>query len=197
MLDLGEMFEEKTKLWNGAGVKPEDNPDHSSPGSEARDSGVARGSTGPVWQAGSDSVGSPRGHPDFVLRDLSAKAEGHATVREKIAHVLDLQIGWLMLVSAQRRGQIIGSVLCQSKRLDLPAGMTKEAVQCLCTMLQVEPRIHPSVVATSSLPLTLGGLGVGSTFRIRDSAHWRSWADCIEKIAHRHPPDTQIHLGRF
>ena len=42
-------------------------------------------------------------------------------------------------------------------------------------------------IASSSLPLTLGGVGVGGALRLRDAAHWGSWADCLEMGRARHP----------
>ena len=44
-----------------------------------------------------------------------------------------------------------------------------------------------SSITSSSLPLTLGGVGVGCALRIRDAAHWGSWADCLEMVRARHP----------
>ena len=43
--------------------------------------------------------------------------------------------------------------------------------------------IHLSV----TLPLSLGGLGIRSAFRSRESAHWASWADCLAMVKARHP----------
>ena len=38
-----------------------------------------------------------------------------------------------------------------------------------------------------TLPLRLGGMGFTSATRIRGSAHWGSWADCLPMIHARHP----------
>ena len=42
-------------------------------------------------------------------------------------------------------------------------------------------------IASTLLPLTLGGLGVSGAQRLRDAAHWGSWADCLEMVRARHP----------
>ena len=189
----------KTNLWNGAGVKPEMAYTLTAAAQAVkREAVVWRGDPQfPSSKQGLTLFGVPVGHPDFVLKELSVKAEEHPTLYEKITHIPDLQIGWLLLVfcAATRANYWLRSVAPE-----LTEGFARrhdhEAVQCLCKMLQVEP-IQPSVVATASMPLTLGGLGVGSAFRTRDSAHWGSWADCLEMIAHRHPPVATAIMEDF
>ena len=43
------------------------------------------------------------------------------------------------------------------------------------------------VQVAASMPLTLGGLGIGNSERTRDAAHGGSWADSLEMIKIRHP----------
>ena len=47
--------------------------------------------------------------------------------------------------------------------------------------------IHPSVHEAATLPFSLGGLGIRSAFRSRESDHWASWADCSAMVKARHP----------
>ena len=57
---------------------------------------------------------------------------------------------------------------------------------CLGEILQVGQETFQSAILSASLPLTLGGLGVALSSRIRDAAHWGSWADCLEMVRARH-----------
>ena len=74
----------------------------------------------------------------------------------------------------------------QNKPEEYAMGHDRNVFQCLSSILQVEELpSHPNDVA--SLPLTLGGLGVGGNSKIRHAAHWGSWANCLEMIKQRHP----------
>ena len=57
-------------------------------------------------------------------------------------------------------------------------------------ILQVE-ELPSHTHDVASLPLTLGGLGVGGSSKIRHVAHWGSWADCLEMIKQRHPGSVE------
>ena len=46
---------------------------------------------------------------------------------------------------------------------------------------------HSAIAASSSLSLTLGGVGVGISSRVRDVVHCGSCADCPEMVIARHP----------
>ena len=57
-----------------------------------------------------------------------------------------------------------------------------------CRILEV-PAIARSRIAkeVSSLPLSLGGLGLRSAIRTRVSAYWASWADTLPMVQNEHP----------
>ena len=55
---------------------------------------------------------------------------------------------------------------------------------CACHILQLNPI---DCREFSSLPLSLGGLGLRSASTLSESAFWASWADCLEMICQRHP----------
>ena len=63
----------------------------------------------------------------------------------------------------------------------------------LCTILEV-PTTACSRNARdlSSLPLSLGGLGLRSATRTRVSAYWASWADTLPMVQSRHPQIADI-----
>ena len=54
--------------------------------------------------------------------------------------------------------------------------------QCTCNILHVDLVQVRSVKDFASLPLVLGGVGLRSAERVRVSAFWASWADCIPII---------------
>ena len=129
-------------------------------------------------------LGVPMGQPEFVVAELTAKAEEHASLFEKITHIPDVQIGWLLLVfcAATRANYWLRTV-----PPELIEGFARrhdnEVVQYMCRLLQVEQTLCPSVLDIARMPLSLGGLGVGGALMTRDAAHWGSWADCLEMIA--------------
>ena len=63
----------------------------------------------------------------------------------------------------------------------------------LCTILEV-PTTACSRNARdlSSLPLSLGGLGLRSATKTRVSAYWASWADTLPMVQSRHPQIADI-----
>ena len=51
-------------------------------------------------------------------------------------------------------------------------------------------------VCVATLPLALGGLGLRSALRSRQSVYWASWADTLPIVRARHPP-TAVSLVEF
>ena len=64
--------------------------------------------------------------------------------------------------------------------------MTSSWPVCLRRVLHIGT-MPPEVQVPAPMPLTLGGLGIGNSERMRDAAHWGSWADCLEMIKIRLP----------
>ena len=48
---------------------------------------------------------------------------------------------------------------------------------------------------TASLPFFQGSLGLTSATRIREGAHWASWADCLKMVRQRHPAVTDTMIS--
>ena len=58
--------------------------------------------------------------------------------------------------------------------------------QCLCAIMHVNgDMVSASAKETATFPLSMGGLGLRSAFRLRQAAHWSSWGDCLEMIRDR------------
>ena len=59
--------------------------------------------------------------------------------------------------------------------------------RCFSTLLGVNPEaLDAHSKASTSLPLVMGGLGLRSASRLRDAAHWGSWADKLKMVHERH-----------
>ena len=99
----------------------------------------------------------------------------------------DVQAAWLLLLfCASARANYWLRTVQPEFTEDFGRMHDENVFRCLSRMLQIES-LPEDVRAATSLPLTLGGLGVGSAMRIRDAAHWGSWADCLEMVQARHP----------
>ena len=70
-------------------------------------------------------------------------------------------------------------------------------LQCFCDVLQIHYGFPGHTLETVSLPLALGGLGVGSSARVWDAVFWGSWADCLEMVKARHPQVAQDMITGF
>ena len=62
----------------------------------------------------------------------------------------------------------------------------RSVTSCLEQILHMH-NIPQHIWESASMPLTMGGLGVGGASRTCDAAHWGSWADCLEMVTNRHP----------
>ena len=76
--------------------------------------------------------------------------------------------------------------MCPELTAEFAAEQDRNVWRCLAEILRVRD-VERGAIASSSLPLTLGGVGVGGALRLRDAAHWGSWADCLEMVRARHP----------
>ena len=134
-------------------------------------------------------LGSPVGQEAFITAQLSAEREEHQVLLDRIPCVSDVQTAWLLLLfcGATRANYWIPTV---SPRFSgkFAQEHDKAVMQCLGRIMHVDPSaIHPSVHQAATLPFSLGGLGIRSAFRSRESAHWASWADCLAMVKARHP----------
>ena len=179
----------KTQIWNKAGVRPEvcNVLERVARISNPR-SIVWRGSQLPLELQGIKILGTPLGHPEFVARHLQGVLEEQRVFLNRIPLVSDIQSAWLLLLhcaNARANYQI---------RAVTPEGVEAYARahddgiwQCFCELLELDPTAGDNRREIANLPLLLGGLGLRSASRLRESAHWASWADCLEMIHQRHP----------
>ena len=142
----------------------------------------------PTDRQGIKLLGTPLGHPDYVARHLQSVVQEHRVLLERIPRVKDLQSAWLLLLhcASARANYTLRSV--DPNRTGEFARAHDEGIwRCACDILQIEVAQTDIVRSIASLPLVLGGLGLRSAERVRSSAYWASWADCIPTIDARHP----------
>ena len=109
---------------------------------------------------------------------MTSKLKDQAVLFERILHIDDVQVGWLLLVffAATRAKHWLRTVpLEHTEEYAMGHDRNVFSVSAFCRW-----RSRPNDVA--SLPLTLRGWGVSGSSKIRHAAHWSSWADCPEMI---------------
>ena len=67
--------------------------------------------------------------------------------------------------------------------LEFATNHTASVQECLTRIFGAE--VSPESWEVADLPLSLGGLGLGSAPRVSPAAYWSSWADCLQTTALR------------
>ena len=179
----------KTCIWNRGGVVPDRCDELEAVNRRRR---VWRGShEDRLEDQGSTILGTPVGRPEFVERELAKILANHSELLTRIPEVQDLQFAWLLLLYC---GAAIRTV-----RPELTAAFSRvhdeQIWQCFCGLLRIGPdAVAPSATAAATLPLAAGGLGLRSALRLREAAHWASWADTISMVRARHPEIAEVIL---
>ena len=141
-------------------------------------------------------LGTPVGRPEFVERELAKILANHSELLTRIPEVQDLQCAWLLLLCC---GAARANFYIRTVRPELTAafsrGHDEQIWQCFCGLLRIGPdAVAPSAKAAATLPLAAGGLGLRSALRLREAAHWASWADTISMVRARHPEIAEVIL---
>ena len=127
------------------------------------------------------------GHPSYILFQLEQKADEHEELLRRIPAIQDVQLAWLLLLyCAVPRANYWFRTVQPEFTAAFAERHDKDVWTCLCEILQINT-VDPKVVSSASLPVTLGGVGLGSAVRIREASFWASWADCLEMVTERHP----------
>ena len=156
----------KIKVWNASGVEP-------GACQILQRIVDASGNRELVWKGlqGIKVLGTPLGHPDFVAAHVDRVLSDHRTLLERIP---------ACRTSSQVR--VVRPALTEAFAMGHDEGLWR----CMCEILRVP--LDTGVLArdTTSLPLALGGLGLRSAVRSRQSACWASWADTLPMVRMRH-----------
>ena len=186
----------KAKLWNSAGVMPSMAKELTEAARDLNPQAVVRRGDQdlPPCQQGLTVLGAPVGNEAFICNRLREKGREHERLLRMIPHVQDVQAAWLLLLfCASTRANFLLRTVQPELTQEFAQHHDDEVIRCLCEVIQIEG-LDPPARAKASLPLTLGGLGLASAVRIRDAAHWGSWADCLEMTNTRHPDVARVIL---
>ena len=127
-------------------------------------------------------LGVPVAHKEFIKAQLRMKSAEQLRLLERIPAVESVQAGWLLLsFCAATCSNCWLRTVCPELFAEFVADHDRNVWRCLAEILRVGD-VERSSIASSSLPLTLGGVGVGGVLRIWDAAYWGSWVDCLEMV---------------
>ena len=106
-----------------------------------------------------------------------------------IPMVPDVQSAWLLLLHcASARANFQLKVVRPSTVEKFARTHDAGLWQCFSTLLRIDPSQWESTVQeATTLPMSLGGLGLRSALRTKVAAFWSSWSDCSPMIQARHP----------
>ena len=175
----------KTQIWNRSGERPECVQC-------VGESGTSIQSQGDRMER-DQFLDTPLGHPDFVVRHLEGVLEVQRVFLSRIPLVSDIQSAWLFLLHCgnARANYQIRSVTPEG--VEAYARAHDDMIwQCLCELLKWDPAEDGREIA--NLLLVLGGLGLRSALRLREPAHWASWADCLVMIRRQRHLDVTHRL---
>ena len=181
----------KTKIWNRSGVKPLIADLLTAAAKSLNPQAVVwRGDHEfPLGKQGLKVLGVPVGSSEYVLAQLVQKVE------DRIPQVQDVQAAWLLLLfCASPRANYWLRTLQPEFTEDFGRRHDENVFKCLCRILHIGS-LPGDVRAATSLPLTLGGLGVGAAMRIRDAAHWGSWAGWCKNDILKLTSSVELLLG--
>ena len=144
-------------------------------------------------QQGIKILGIPVGQPENVQQFLEEKADEHRTFFQHIPMVEDPQAAWLFLfMCASTRANFWLRGVQPEWTSNFAETHDAHVWECLRRILNCHGGGSSEVIV--SLPFFQGGLGLTSAARIREGAHWASWADCLKMVRQRHPAvaDTMV-----
>ena len=118
---------------------------------------------------------------------LAKKSDEHQVLMDRIPLVQDLQAVWLLLFycAGSRATFWLRSVRPQFTA-DFADAHDRQMWECFNQLMGIAS-FSAKAKQYITIPLSLGGVGLSSANRSRDSAHWSSWADSLPMIWNRHP----------
>ena len=137
---------------------------------------------------GSRFYGAPLGHEEFVAAHLEKTLRKHQALFDAIPSVPDVQSAWLLLLHcASSRANYLLRVVRPEWTVHFAHSHDTGLWHCLCNILGIHHDQCEATVRTSStLSLSMGGLGLRSAVRTSQTAYWVSWADILPMIQRRH-----------
>ena len=184
----------KLRVW-GSG-DPEPPPGIAELGAE-----IWRGNRAPE-EAGVVVLGAPIGRREFVFTWCANRHSRTQTLLDRLPAVVDVQARWLILkFSAEPRVNHVLRTVPPELALPLATRHDDAIWQAILALLDSHPaQVHAVAKWIAVTPLSDGGLGLRLAVRIREAAHWASWADALPLICGRFPvlgAQIQGHLDRL
>jgi len=179
--------EGKTECWSPGGGPPPPNVNLLNGPSPAP----------PVWksnlppeQNGLEILGSPIGCQAYIDRILADKLAEEDRLFDKLDHIDDLQIGWLLLFyCASPRANYILRTVPPTACAEYTRHRDTRIREVLANIFQLAPEIlsDSAIIDQIHLPVKLGGLGLISALATRVPAYWASWCDALPNMMERFP----------
>ena len=180
----------KTRAWNSAGEEPPGLFEELPPEDPEHPCWTGNWAI-PAAQQGVVVLGSPIGSREFIATQLAQRLEEQDRLLSRIPHVPNLQSAWLLLLyCAAPRSTYLLRTLSPADTADFAASHDAAIQHCLAQMLAGGDGDMPLPELShrrAQLPLSMGGLGLGSAVQQRHAAYWSSWADTARAGRSGHP----------
>ena len=188
----------KTQVWNRGGVTPDGVDELQRRARRLKPEAVVwKGDPQlPEEQQGVRVLGVPVGRGELVRVFLEKKNKEHDTLFQRIPWLNDPQSAWLLLLMC---ASTRANFWLRSVHPDLTEAFALQHANvwtCLDTILG-SPSVPGMAKVLASLSFSVGGLGLSSAHRNRESAHWASWADCLRTGHDRHPDIAETMIAQL
>ena len=188
----------KTQVWNRGGVTPDGVDELQRRARRLKPEAVVwKGDPQlPEEQQGVRVLGVPIGRGELVRVFLEKKNKEHETLFQRIPWLNDPQSAWLLLLMC---ASTRANFWLRSVHPDLTEAFALQHANvwtCLDTILG-SPSVPGMAKVLASLSFSVGGLGLSSAHRNRESAHWASWADCLRTGHDRHPDIAETMIAQL
>ena len=188
----------KTRAWNSAGEEPPGLLEVLPPQDPENPCWTGNWAL-PAAEQGVVVLGSPVGSRDFIAAKLAQRLQEQDRLLSRIPRVPELQSAWLLLLyCAAPRSTYLLRTLPPADTAVFAAEHDAAIRRCLATLLaggDGDMPLPDLSYRRAQLPLSMGGLGLGSAERLRHAAYWSSWADTVRALR-KHQPGVLAALLR-
>ena len=159
-----------TQIWNGGRVEPAGAEQFPRAARIEKPDVVVWRPRVAIVRAGVDCLGCTVGQPEFVQAQIAKKGSEHEVLLEMIPRVPNIQFAWLhTLFCAGARANFLLRTVQLELSQEFARHHDEQLVRCLRRVLHIDT-MPSEVQVAATMPLTLGGLGIGNSERTRDAA---------------------------
>ena len=142
----------------------------------------------------SPSWGTPVGRQEFVESELAKIVANFTGSCSQVIPVQDLQC--CVAIAGTARANFYIRTIRPELSAEFSQRHDEQIWHCFCKLLKTPPgAVAVSARKAATLLLTSGGLGLRSAWRLREAAHWASWADTIKMVKASHPDIAETILA--